>query len=290
MAYRGRIAPSPTGYMHLGHARTFWAAQERARANGGKLVLRIEDLDFARCRPEFVQAIMEDLSWLGLAWDEGPDLGGMFAPYTQSERLDRYRAAFDILRGRGVVYPCTCSRQDVLRALSAPHQGEEEPVYPGTCRSKNLSSPEITALSAKTKVSWRFRVPDRAPIAFQDLCFGPQSYEAGRHFGDFIVWRHDGIPSYQLAVVVDDHAMQITEVVRGADLLMSTARQILLYNALGYSIPQFYHCPLMTDENGARLAKRHDALSLRQLRASGLSPEEVRRMFASPRTPAEQGT
>ncbi len=267
--YRGRLAPSPTGYLHLGHARTFWVAQERARAAGGGLVLRNEDLDRARCRSEFVTAMLEDLRWFGFDWQEGPDVGGPFAPYAQSERLPLYRAAFERLRAGGFVYPCTCSRKDILNALSAPHVGDEEPVYPGTCRQR-------AAPPAGQACAWRFRVPDGEVVAFTDRQFGPQAFVAGRDFGDFVVWRHDALPAYQLACVVDDAAMRITEVVRGADLLVSTARQWLLYRALGWAPPAFFHCPLLTDDRGQRLAKRHDALSLRALRRGGRQPSALR--------------
>jgi glutamyl-tRNA synthetase len=269
---RGRIAPSPTGYLHLGHARTFWTAQERVRQLGGTLILRNEDLDCDRCKPHFVSAMYEDLRWFGFAWDEGPDIGGPHAPYNQSERLGFYQLAFERLRTGGFVYPCVCSRKDIAQALQAPHQGDEEPIYPGTCRSRSAADPGIRA-------SWRFRVPDGEVITFVDGAFGPQRFIAGRDFGDFIVWRHDGLPSYQLAVVVDDHAMEIAEIVRGADLLLSTARQILLYRALQLMEPAFYHCSLTTDDSGVRLAKRHDALSLRTLRGQGVTPEELRRKW-----------
>ncbi len=270
--YRGRLAPSPTGYLHLGHARTFWVAQGRARAAGGTLVLRNDDLDRARCRPEFVAGFYEDLRWFGFAWEEGPDVGGPFGPYEQSVRLEFYRAALERLKASGSVYPCTCSRQDVLRALGAPHAGEEEPIYPGTCRERMGAEIPIG-----TRVNWRFRTTPGECVEFADGHFGPQRFETGRDFGDFVVWRHDDLPSYQLACTVDDACMKITEVVRGEDLLASTARQILLYRALGLKAPRFFHCPLMRDEEGRRMAKRHDALSLRQLRAQGASPEELRR-------------
>ncbi len=287
--YRGRLAPSPTGYLHLGHARTFWMAQQRAQASGGILVLRNEDLDATRFKLEFVGAMLEDLKWFGLEWQEGPDCGGPFGPYNQSERHEFYLATMRRLLAGGFIYPCTCSRSDVLRALSAPHQGEDEPVYPGTCRGKCNASVENRGFDesisnglsrppnpAHNKSNWRFRVPDGETISFTDGNFGPQQFVAGKDFGDFVVWRHDGVPAYQLYVMVDDAAMQITEIVRGADLLKSTARQLLLYRALGLPIPQFYHCPLMTDEKGVRLAKRHDALSLRHLRAAGAMPAELR--------------
>ena len=268
--YRGRLAPSPTGYLHLGHARTFWIAQQRVQKFGGTLVLRNEDLDRARCKKEFVMAMTKDLRWFGFEWREGPDCSGPFGPYNQSGRFDFYRAALEELKAGGLVYPCTCSRNDILNALSAPHETEEEPIYPGTCRSNRQSQIVIR------KFNWRFRVPDGETISFVDGYLGEQRFVAGRDFGDFVIWRHDNIPAYQLAVVVDDDAMRITEVVRGADLLASTARQILLYRALGLLPPAFFHCPLMTDNRGVRLAKRHDALSLRALRAQGAMPGTLR--------------
>jgi glutamyl/glutaminyl-tRNA synthetase len=269
--YRGRLAPSPTGLLHLGHARTFWIAQQRARAARGQLILRNEDLDRSRARPEFVTAFIEDLKWYGFSWGEGPDVGGPHAPYSQSERIELYRAELHRLRAAGFLFPCTCSRQDVIRALQAPHQGEEEPVYPGTCRAKRIEE-----IPPGTRVNWRFRVPEGETIHFHDLAFGPQSFIAGRDFGDFVVWRHDDLPSYQLACVADDYVMQITEVVRGADLLLSTARQLLLYRALRFQPPAFFHCELVRDEHGQRLAKRHDSLSLRALRQSGITAETLR--------------
>jgi len=280
-AYRGRLAPSPTGYLHLGHARTFWIAQQRAQARRGELVLRSEDLDPSRCRPAFAAAMFEDLRWFGLTWQEGPDCGGPFGPYTQSERLHRYRAAFEHLRAGGWVYPCRCSRQDVLRALEAPHAGDDEPIYPGTCRPRPAGAARTaTPLEAgpgSAKVNWRFQVPAGEVIEFADGYFGPQRFVAGRDFGDFVVWRSDELPAYHLACVIDDAAMRITEVVRGADLLRSTARQLLLYRVLGTTPPAFFHCPLMTDDQGVRLAKRHAALSLRRLRANGANPTDWHR-------------
>ncbi len=276
--YRGRLAPSPTGYLHLGHARTFWIARERARAHDGSLVLRNEDLDSARTKPEFVSAMFEDLQWFGFQWQEGPDCGGPFGPYSQSERLQFYTDALDELRADNFIYPCTCSRKDIQSAANAPHAGDDELIYPGTCRSKPAgTAPHSAFRTPRSAFNWRFRVPDGETISFVDGHFGPQQFVAGKDFGDFVVWRHDGVPAYQLAVVVDDAAMRITEVVRGEDLLISTARQLLLYRALALNPPSFYHCPLMTDENGMRLAKRHDALSLRALRIQGVSPETLRR-------------
>jgi glutamyl-tRNA synthetase len=271
LPYRGRLAPSPTGFLHLGHARTFWTAQVRARARGGVLVLRDEDLDRSRCKPQFVDAMIEDLRWFGFRWDEGPDCGGPFGPYRQSERLEFYRVALEKLRLGGRIYPCTCSRKDIQLAASAPNAGDDEPVYPGTCRTKPQSP------TPEPQFNWRFLVPDGETISFVDGGLGPQTFVAGKDFGDFVVWRQDDVPAYQLAVVVDDAAMQITEVVRGADLLKSTVRQLLLYRALGLEPPAFFHGPLMTDAAGVRLAKRHDALSLRTLRAQGVGAETLRR-------------
>ena len=290
LGYRGRLAPSPTGYLHLGHARTFWIAHQRAHVQSGALVLRNEDLDPGRSKSAFVSAMFEDLRWLGLEWQEGPDRGGPFGPYAQSQRRSFYLDAFEKLRASGCVYPCVCSRQDVLRALQAPHAGEDEPIYPGTCRPEASSKLKAEGcrladgaaqlatfnLQPSTRLNWRFRVPDGEIISFHDGHYGLQSFIAGKDFGDFVVWRHDDLPSYQLAVVVDDAAMRITEVVRGEDLLRSTARQLLLYRALGLEPPAFYHCPLLTDASGARLAKRHDALSLRALRANGADPSKLR--------------
>jgi glutamyl/glutaminyl-tRNA synthetase len=274
--YRGRLAPSPTGFLHLGHARTFWTAQQRARAQEGTLVLRNEDLDRPRCRPQFVADMLEDLLWFGFQWHEGPDSGGEYGPYSQSQRHELYRAAFEQLCAGGFIYPCTCSRQDVWRALQAPHIGEDEPLYPGTCRPGSAKAAARVPAKPERKPNWRFQVPDGQVIAFEDGRCGPQQFVAGKDFGDFIAWRHDDIPSYQLAVVVDDAAMRIAEVVRGEDLLKSTARQLLLYDALRLAPPRFYHCPLLTDESGVRLAKRHDALSLRTLRSLGQLPEALR--------------
>ncbi len=272
--YRGRLAPSPTGLLHLGHARTFLIAAQRAVKRHGTLILRNEDLDPQRSRPEFVDAMIKDLQWLGISWSEGPDCGGPFAPYSQSERRDLYLEAWRKLRDTGAVYPCTCSRKDLASAASAPNDTDDEPMYPGRCRQRN----DGCQFESPAGVNWRFRVPDGEGIVFTDLNFGPQSYVAGQDFGDFLVWRRDDVPAYQLAVVVDDAAMQITEVVRGADLLKSTARQILLIRALGYSAPDYHHCELLRDREGKRLAKRHDALSIRHFRESGRSPKDVIQM------------
>ncbi|HEV2575997.1 MAG TPA: tRNA glutamyl-Q(34) synthetase GluQRS [Acidobacteriaceae bacterium] len=264
--YAGRLAPSPTGLLHLGHARTFWIAAQRARAADGILWLRDEDLDPQRSREEFAEAMREDLHWLGIRWD---------AEMRQSERLHVYRGAMEQLVRGGFVYACQCSRKDLQQAVQAPHDDDDEPVYSGRCR------PAATNVETELRpdTNYRFRVPDGEAISFVDGQAGPQSFRAGCgngvDFGDFVVWRKDGLPSYQLACVVDDAAMGITEVVRGRDLLRSTARQIVLQRALGLSTPRYFHCELMRDEAGVRLAKRHDALSLRALRQAGYTPAEV---------------
>lgn len=270
--YRGRIAPSPTGLLHIGHACTFWTAYQRALQHAGTLVFRNEDLDPQRSKANFVTAMMEDMRWLGIRWQEGPDVGGPSAPYEQSHRRHLYLETWRRLRDGGFIYPCTCSRKDLMLSASAPNEGDDEPMYPGRCREKIVEAPRY---NTPASVNWRFRVPDEERIAFDDLHQGPQTCVAGRDFGDFVVWRRDDVPAYQLAVVADDAAMQITEVVRGADLLMSTARQLLLIRALGLPVPAYYHCDLVRDEAGLRLAKRHDALSLRALREKGRAADEV---------------
>jgi glutamyl-tRNA synthetase len=278
-SYRGRLAPSPTGHLHLGHARTFWIAAERARAAGGTLILRNDDLDRARCKPEFTQAALEDLRWLGLDWTEGPDVGGPHAPYHQSERLPLYRAAMGRLHDAGLIFPCTRSRRDVLEAAGAPHEGgpDDEPLYPREFRPDPALP--LPALGERITTNWRFRVPDGRRIHFMDSACGPQEAECGRDFGDFLVWRKDDTPSYQLACAVDDALMGITEVVRGEDLIRSTFRQLLLLEALGHTAPAYHHCPLLRDAQGIRLAKRHDALSLRTLRSQGVPPAELLSRF-----------
>ena len=292
--YRGRIAPSPTGFLHIGHARTFWTAAKRARP-AGRLILRNEDLDPQRSKPEFVAAMLEDLHWLGIEWEEGPDVGGLYEPYSQSERREQYFWVWRRLLERGFLYPCTCSRKELQGIAQAPHEAganawqrltrarmerDEGPMYPGTCRPRGDARELAKQYESPAGVNWRFRVPDGRVVEFEDGNLGPQRFVAGCQeggdFGDFPVWRRDDVPAYQLAVVADDDGMMMTEVVRGEDLLLSTARQILLYEALESVPPRWYHCPLVRDERGERLAKRHDALAIRTLRAQGKSPEEVR--------------
>jgi glutamyl/glutaminyl-tRNA synthetase len=265
--------------------------------------MRMEDLDRERSRAEYAEAALEDLHWLGLDWDEGPDEGGVFGPYAQSERGEVYLAAWKRLREGGFLYPCRCSRKDLAAAVSAPHErgslpaqaelgrgtqasssgrgmsiqdDEDEPVYPGTCRALHAESgASMAGEDGPGGRNWRFRVPDGQAVEFVDGNLGRQRFVAGVDFGDFLVWRRDGVPSYQLACVADDAAMRITEVVRGADLLKSTARQILLNRALGLVDPKWFHCELSVDEQGRRLAKRHDALSIRELRRRGMGPAEM---------------
>ena len=212
--------------------------------------------------------MLEDMKWLGLRWEE--------PMISQSARIPLYRAALARLHAAGLIYPCNRSRRDVLAAISAPHDGDEpdEPVYPPEFRP--AAGAPLPALIEPVTINWRFRVPDGETLFFTDGSFGGQNAVAGREFGDFLVWRKDDLPSYQLACVVDDAAMGITEVVRGADLLRSTFRQLLLHRALGLAAPAFFHCPLMKDEHSVRLAKRHDALALRTLRAQGRTPEQLR--------------
>jgi glutamyl/glutaminyl-tRNA synthetase len=272
LPYRGRLAPSPTGLLHIGHACTFWNAFQRAVTRLGTLVFRSEDLDPQRSKAEFARAMIEDLQWLGIQWQEGPDVGGPFAPYEQSRRRELYLETWRKLRDGGFIYPCTCSRKELAAAAGAPHDDDDEPLYPGRCRdkidqAKNYDSP--------AGVNWRFQVSDGEAVAFDDIRQGRQSLVAGRDFGDFVVWRRDDVTAYQLAVVADDAAMQITEVVRGNDLLKSTARQLLLIRALQLPVPAYYHCDLVREENGIRLAKRHDALSLHMLREQGRTPHDI---------------
>ncbi len=260
--YRGRIAPSPTGLLHLGHARTFWIAAQRAAV--GTLLFRNEDLDPHRSTAAFTTAMIEDLAWLGIHWH--PPI------VTQSQRIPLYREALTQLLRTGHIYPCTCSRKNLACMISAPHE-DDEPIYNNRCR------PATPPTTLQPNINYRFRVPDNETIRFADNNLGPQQFTTGQDFGDFLIWRKDDLPSYQLACVVDDASMHITEVVRGRDLLKSTARQLLLYRALGLTPPSFFHTELMRDPTGQRLAKRHDALSLRTLRESGLTPEQVRMRF-----------
>jgi glutamyl/glutaminyl-tRNA synthetase len=267
--YIGRLAPSPTGLLHLGHAATFWQAFERARAANGTLLLRNEDLDPQRSKLEYVEVMIEDLTWLGIEWQ--PPI------FNQSQRLPLYREALEQLLITGHIYPCHCSRKDLAGMMHAPHEDtDDEPVYPGICRP--TLGVQHREAPVQPNINYRFRVPDGAVIRFEDKNLGPQSFKAGTDLGDFLVWRKDGFPSYQLACVVDDADTNITEVVRGRDLLKSTARQILLQRALMLPTPAYFHTHLLKNEHGIRLAKRHDALAIRTLREQGLTSLEVLRM------------
>lgn len=306
--YRGRLAPTPSGKMHLGHAQTFYIAWKRAQENNGTIILRIEDLDQGRCRSHFLEEFLRDLEWFGITWSEGPQTSNL---YFQSQRHDIYLQTWKILYQNGFIYPSKESRRQILAELSsissslatssttstsftttsttssestisisAPHEENNisaEPIFPEKFRLQQSEVPKD--LTHPGNLNWRFRVPDGRIISYHDNRCGEQHFTCGEHFGDFLVWRNDGFPSYELAVVVDDLDMKITEVVRGEDLLLSTARQILLYEALGFStqIPLFFHCPLVRDENGTRLAKRTSPLAtISHLRENGYTPERIR--------------
>lgn len=269
----GRFAPSPTGDLHLGNARTALIAWLDARSRGGRFILRMEDLDAGRVRDKYYHTQLADLRWLGLDWDEGPDLGGPNAPYLQSERRDLYRAALKTLAEHGSLYECFCSRREILEAASAPHAGDEEgPRYPGTCL--NLAPEDLDRRRARGAAAIRFRTPP-GRVSFEDLLQGAVTFDPAEKVGDFVVRRKDGVAAYQLAVVVDDAAMGVTHVVRGADLLSSTARQILLYRGLELPAPSWIHVPLVLGPDESRLAKRHGAPTLQDLRESGADPERV---------------
>ncbi len=270
---RGRFAPSPTGDVHLGNAASALVAWLSVRSRGGSLVLRVEDLDRDRSRSEFTGRILADLAWLGLDWDEGPDRGGPHAPYDQGSRAAHYRAALDRLLAGGRLYPCFCSRKEIAAAASAPQEPGDQPYYPGTCRALEAEQSRRRIASGE-RHAWRFRVDPCAQPEFVDLVRG--AWRAGAWpCGDFVVHRSDGVAAYQLAVVVDDAAMGIDEVVRGDDLLPSTPRQLLLYEALGFRPPAFGHVPLWLGPDGVRLSKRHRGTTLAELRDAGLEAPVV---------------
>jgi glutamyl-tRNA synthetase len=283
VAVRGRFAPSPTGELHLGNARTALLAWLQARAEGGTFVMRVEDLDAGRVRPGVMEQQLAELRWLGLEWDEGPDVGGPFAPYIQSQRTDRYAAALERLAEQGLIFACACSRKDIAAASSAPHGPDDEgPRYPGTCRQLP------TDAFAGRPTALRFRVPPDA-VSFHDHLHGSLTFHPASEIGDFVVRRKDGVAAYQLAVVVDDATMHVTKVLRGADLLGSTARQILLYRALGFAEPEWIHVPLLLGPDGERLSKRHGSVTLREAREAGVRPEAVVGWLASTCGLAEAG-
>jgi glutamyl-tRNA synthetase len=269
---RARFAPSPTGDLHVGSASTALASFVVAARAGGVNVLRMEDIDTPRVVRGSSERILEDLRWLGLGWDEGPDVGGPCVPYVQSARTSMYDAAIDELSRLGLVYPCDCSRAEIAqiaRVASAPHAGEEI-AYPGTCRD---ASP---GRAMKRPPALRLRVPENSHVTFVDGALGETQSDVGATSGDFVLRRGDGLFAYHLAVVVDDLAMGITDVVRGADLASSTARQILLMRLLGApEVPRYTHVPLVLAADGARLAKRDPRAIVRELRAAGVSPEAI---------------
>lgn len=254
MKYIGRLAPTPTGYLHLGHACTFKVAELRARKFKGNLLLRIEDVDFHRCKEEFTLAALEDLNAVGIHWDYGPDKGGPHHPYYQSKRITGYRQIFDHLKAMGCIYPCTLSRKK-LKELDVKKDKEGEFLVSRSLASKHYNESQIP--------NWRFDVSSYSNIEFVDLRLGLKKAMPCSDFGDFIVWNRDNIPAYELAVVLDDIDMGITEVVRGQDLLKSTFRQLCIYKAMGKTAPDFYHCPLILDGNGKKLAKRSHSKSIR---------------------------
>ncbi|WP_375771075.1 tRNA glutamyl-Q(34) synthetase GluQRS [Archangium gephyra] len=271
MSFRGRFAPSPTGRIHLGNARSALLGWLQARAAGGQFLLRIEDLDRARCKPQFLDDLYRDLEWLGLDWDE--------TPLVQSQRDDVYREALEKLERTGRVYPCFCTRAEIARAASAPHGlSEEGPRYPGTCAAL---PPEAWAERARTRVpALRFRAAP-GEWCFEDGLHGRCCQDVTTLVGDFVVRRNDGVASYQLAVVVDDAASRITDVLRGDDLLTSTPRQLQIHEALGLTPPRFWHVPLVLGEDGKRLAKREGAFAVAELRERGISVERVLGLLAA---------
>lgn len=289
----GRLAPSPTGAQHVGNARTYLLAWLSARSQQGRVLLRIEDIDSPRVKPWAVQQALDDLRWLGLDWDEGPDRPAPLSPtaafapqrYIQTQRLELYAAALETLKAQELVYPCTCSRRDIEAAASAPHAGQEGPRYPGTCAGRSVR--DATSCAARP-FAWRLRVDQAArrlsgmtgntpgfSVTYHDRYAGEQSADVVRDLGDFVVAKGDGQPAYQLAVVVDDHEMGVTEVVRGDDLIPSTFRQLLLYGVFGWQPPQFAHVPLVVGPDGRRLAKRHGDTRISLLREAGVPAERL---------------
>ena len=273
---KGRFAPSPTGRMHLGNLFAALISWLSVRKAGGKWILRIEDLDPQRSRHEYARQIEDDLSWLGLDWDEGGlDDRGEAGPYTQSRRGEIYAEYLDRLKETGLTYPCFCTRADI-KATQAPHQSDGRIIYAGTCRPATLPSP---FQNTDRPHAVRIAVADRE-IKFEDTVYGPQAVNLADHCGDFVLRRADGAWAYQLAVVIDDALMGVTEIVRGNDLLLSAAQQIYLYNILGFPVPTYSHLPLIGNMNGQRLSKRDRSLSLNTLRAT-CSPQQITGYLAS---------
>lgn len=275
--YRGRFAPSPTGELHLGSAVAAVFCAAAAMQAHGTLVLRIEDIDTPRIVPGQTSRIVEDLDWLGLQFQEGPAIGGEVGPYVQSERRPQYDAAIDALASLGHVYLCDCSRAEIARVASAPHAGDEGPRYPGNCRTFGMQP-----RSFRRPPAVRLAVPNdaRSIITTNDLVLGSHTENVFETTGDFVLRRGDGVFAYQLAVVVDDLAMGITHVVRGADLAASSPRQTLLARLLGGQPPTFAHVPLLVADDGRRLAKRDGGMTLRDQRVGGRDPRELVRTIA----------
>ena len=270
----GRFAPSPSGRLHLGNLACSLLAWLSAKRQGGRIVLRIEDLDAERCPRRYADQLEEDLAWLGLVWDEGGSRGGPHPPYYQSECSGIYAESYQKLEAMGLVYPCFCSRSQ-LHAASAPHTSDGNVIYPGTCRG--LTAAEIAEKRKKKAPAYRLMVPDE-DVTFTDGCMGVHTENLLHDCGDFYLRRADGVFAYQLAVVVDDARMGVTEVVRGADLLSSTARQLYLYRLLGLPAPHFAHCPLLLASDGRRLSKRDGDQSLENLRARYTAEDIVGRL------------
>ena len=274
-AIRGRYAPSPTGLLHVGSGRTALAAWLSVRARGGTFVMRVEDLDGPRTVEGMAEAILDDLHWMGLDWDEGPDAGGPYAPYTQSERSRYYEAALEQLYRAGRIFPCRRSRKDLRSLATAPHGADGPPPYPAAWRPRRLAPGWYNAFcDGPADAALRFQV-DNDPVAFTDLLYGRVVEDVAANVGDFVLKRRDGLYAYQLAVVVDDLLMGIDEVVRGEDLLASTARQIQLIEALGGQRPTYAHVPLVVNADGEKLSKRDEALTIASLRAAGVAAEAL---------------
>ncbi|MFN0207992.1 MAG: tRNA glutamyl-Q(34) synthetase GluQRS [Planctomycetota bacterium] len=292
---RGRLAPSPTGALHLGNARTFLLAWLSIRARGGTVILRIEDLDGPRTKAGAEAGAIDDLHWLGLDWDEGPDRGGAHAPYRQTERANLYQKAIDHLLQIGAAYPCVCTRSEIETAASAPNAGDHETRYPGTCRGRFINITEAERAAGRP-ASIRFVVPDEKVI-FTDLFCGDSNFSPFDECGDFVIEKAERsgpkagqlTAAYQLACVIDDFKMGITEVLRGGDLLSSTARQILLQKTLGFMQPDYIHTPILVGGDGRRLAKRHGDTTIRRFREAGVAPEQVVGWLASVSGLADRG-
>ncbi|MCH9647094.1 MAG: tRNA glutamyl-Q(34) synthetase GluQRS [Deltaproteobacteria bacterium] len=287
---RGRYAPTPSGHLHIGNARTALVAWLSVRAAGGSFVMRVEDLDGPRTLPGLAEAVLEDLAWMGLDWDEGPDLGGAFAPYTQSQRFSHYQEALAKLAAAGYLFPCSLSRKDLRQLATAPHgpgifggpkPPSAVPPYPKFLRPEHAAPGQLAAdwfetflLGDGSAQAIRFRVHDRL-VSYSDLLQGELQEQVDEAVGDFVLKRKDGVWAYQLAVVVDDIAMGINEVVRGVDLIDSTARQIQLIEALGGDRPTYGHVPMVLNEDGDKLSKRNDALTIGSLREIGIDPRAL---------------